>query len=101
MNKTDAQDYRNAAELIFRGKQEFTCLALENGKSSAWLSGVGRPDLVKPFKEIFRPSEKRYHYVFWDESVRPNSPRKTNSRKHSRECRIFALLLMAEMVENP
>lgn len=100
MNKTDAKDYRQAAELIASGKHQFVCNALEFEKDN-FMPGVGREDLVDPFKDIFSPSEAQSFYVFWNESALPNCPTKTDSREHSRECRIFALLFMAEMIENP
>lgn len=103
MNKTDAQAYRDAAELIASGRQEFSCLALEFEKDNSYMRGVGRPDLAEPFKETFWPSKKkvRNYFVFWNEGAKKNCPTKTNSKEHSRECRIFALLFMAEMIENP
>lgn len=103
MNKTDAKAYRQAAELIASGKQEFCCCALEFEEDNRGMKGVGRPDLANPFKEAFWPSKKKGgdYYVFWNESAEKNCPTKTKSREHSRECRIFALLFMAEMIENP
>lgn len=102
MKKKDAQDYRDAAELIASKRQEFVCHALEFTPGSTWNDGVNRPDLVKPFREIFDPlGENSPFSVFWDADAEEDCVKKTNSYDHSRECRIFALLLMAEMIENP
>lgn len=101
MKNKDAKDYTDAAELIASGENDFACFALEFKKNSSYKKGVSRPDLVEPFKKIFRPSLRKYHYVFWNEHACPNCPTKTDSYEHSRECRIFALLFMAEMTENP
>lgn len=102
MNKTDAKDYRKAAELITSKKQEFSCHALEF-KNENWCPGVDRPDLVEPFQNMFCPKEGciKDYFVFWNEKAKKDCLTKTKSRKHSRECRIFALLFMAEMIKNP
>jgi hypothetical protein len=102
MNKTDAKDYRQAAELIASGKQKFSCHAL-SFQNEEWSPGVDRLDLVEPFQNMFCPKEGcvKDYYVFWNERAKKNCPTKTKNHKHSRECRIFALLLMAEMIESP
>lgn len=100
MNKKDAQDYRSAAELIASGMNDFCCHAIEFDSDSLY-PGVGREDLVEPFKAMFGPSETQSHFIFWNHEEDADSLTKTDSPKHSRECRIFALLLMAEMIENP
>lgn len=92
----DAQAYRDAAAIIAAKSTIFCCHALKHSPE-AYFPGVDRKDLVKPFVNTFEPFKNAD--VFWNEDATDIT--KTNSAKHSRECRIFALLFMAEMTESP
>lgn len=89
--KQRAKIYRQAAEDIFYGREEFCCISARHALESLFNINIWSHEVEEYFPELFQFNPFSGAYNWWGR----------NEFKENHDCRILTLLLSEQIALNP